>query len=112
MLEVGGVDRINPAEDHRMNFLETVERLARRAAMSPRTFARRFHSETGTTPHRWLTHQRLLGAQRLLEVSPDSMEEVAATVGLRTAATLRLHFKRALRTTPTAYRRRFSKRPR
>jgi transcriptional regulator GlxA family with amidase domain len=36
-----------------------VEEFARRAAMSPRTFARRFHEQTGTTPHRWLTHQRL-----------------------------------------------------
>jgi AraC family transcriptional activator FtrA len=88
----------------------TVERLARRAAMSPRTFARHFRGETGTTPHRWLTHQRLLAAQRLLEVSHDSIEEVAVTVGLQTAASLRFHFKRALRTTPTAYRRRFSTR--
>jgi len=85
-----------------------VERLARRAAMSPRTFARRFRAETGTTPLKWLTHQRLLAAQRLLEASPGSIEEVAATVGLRTAASLRLHFRRALRTTPTGYRRRFS----
>jgi AraC family transcriptional activator FtrA len=87
-----------------------VARLARRAAMSPRTFARRFRGETGTTPLKWLTHQRLLAAQRLLEASPASIEEVAATVGLKTAASLRLHFRRALRTTPTGYRRRFSRR--
>ena len=30
MLEVGGVDRINAAEHHRMNFLETGQRLLRR----------------------------------------------------------------------------------
>lgn len=85
-----------------------VEALARRAAMSPRTFARRFREETGTTPHQWLTHQRLLAAQRRLETTSDSVDEIAAAVGLQTAATLRLHFRRALRTTPTAYRRRFS----
>jgi AraC family transcriptional regulator, transcriptional activator FtrA len=106
----GGLASVLEWAQRRLGEDLSVERLARRAAMSPRTFARRFHSETGTTPHRWLTHQRLLGAQRLLEVSPDSMEDVAATVGLRTAATLRLHFKRALRTTPSAYRHRFSKR--
>lgn len=85
----------------------TVEELARRAAMSPRTFARRFRAETGTTPHRWLLHQRLLAAQRRLETTLDPIDEVAAASGFDSAATLRLHFRRALGTTPTAYRRRF-----
>lgn len=85
----------------------TVKDFARRAMMSPRTFARRFREETGTTPHRWLTHQRLVAAQRLLETSGDSIDAIAAAVGLE-AATLRLHFRRALHTTPTTYRRRFS----
>jgi transcriptional regulator GlxA family with amidase domain len=87
----------------------TVARLARRASMSPRTFARRFKEETGTTPHRWLVHQRLLAAQLRLETGSESIEEVAERVGLQTAATLRLHFRRELRTTPTAYRRRFAR---
>jgi AraC family transcriptional regulator, transcriptional activator FtrA len=87
----------------------SVARWARQAAMSPRTFARRFRDETGTTPHRWLNHQRVLAAQQRLEATSQSIDEVAEGVGLRTAATLRLHFRRALRTTPTAYRRRFSK---
>ncbi|MPZ16291.1 MAG: transcriptional regulator FtrA [Luteitalea sp.] len=86
----------------------SVDTLARRAAMSSRTFARRFKAETGTTPHQWLTHQRLLAAQRRLETSPESVDDIAEAVGLQTAATLRLHFRRSLRTTPTAYRRRFS----
>jgi hypothetical protein len=51
----------------------------------------------------------VLAAQQRLETSAESIDEVADRVGLRTAATLRLHFRRALRTTPTAYRRRFSK---
>jgi AraC family transcriptional activator FtrA len=85
-----------------------VKTLARRAMMSERTFARRFRGETGTTPHQWLTHQRLLAAQRRLETSTDSIDQVAEAVGLETAATLRLHFRRSLQTTPTAYRRRFS----
>ncbi len=86
----------------------TVETLAHRASMSPRTFARRFRDETGTTPHQWLTHVRLLAAQRRLETTAESIDDIAEAVGLQTAATLRLHFRRALRTTPTAYRRRFS----
>jgi len=38
--------------------------LAREANMSVRTLARRFVQETGSTPHRWITHQRLLAARR------------------------------------------------
>lgn len=85
-----------------------VSELARRANMSPRTLARRFLEGTGTTPHRWLTHQRLLAAQRRLETSSDSIELVAHAVGFENAMTLRHHFRRAYGTTPTAYRRRFA----
>ena len=86
----------------------TVEDLARRAGMSMRTFARRFVDETGTTPHRWLTHQRLIGAQRRLEGRNDSIDEVAEAVGFETAETLRFHFRRAFGVSPTSYRKRFS----
>jgi AraC family transcriptional activator FtrA len=85
----------------------TVDDLADQAKMSARTFARRFRQETGTTPHRWLTHQRILRAQQLLEKSDRSIDWVAESVGLQTAATLREHFRRILKTTPTAYRRAF-----
>ena len=85
-----------------------IEDLARRAAMSPRTFARQFRRQTGTTPHQYLTHLRLLAAQRRLEQSDDSIDEVAEAVGWQTAATLRQQFSRQLGTSPTAYRRRFT----
>ena len=85
-----------------------VEDLARRAAMSPRTFARQFRRQTGTTPHQWLTHERLVAAQRRLEKTNDGIDQVAEAVGMHSAATLRQHFSRTLDTTPTAYRRRFS----
>ncbi|HEX5030078.1 MAG TPA: transcriptional regulator FtrA [Candidatus Eisenbacteria bacterium] len=85
-----------------------VNDLAGVAALSPRTFLRRFHAELGTTPHAWLNRQRVLTAQRLLEGARASVEEVAASVGFGTAQTLRLHFRRVLRTSPTAYRRHFS----
>jgi AraC family transcriptional activator FtrA len=85
----------------------TVDELAAQANMSGRTFARRFKRETGTTPHRWLTHQRILTAQRLLEQSDRPIDWIAESVGLQTAPTLRAHFRRILQTTPTAYRRAF-----
>jgi AraC family transcriptional activator FtrA len=88
----------------------SVEDLARKAAMSPRTFARQFRQQTGTTPHQWLVHQRLLAARRRLERTDEGIDQIAEAVGLATAATLRQHFSRTLGTTPTAYRRRFSTR--
>ncbi|HTC92817.1 MAG TPA: helix-turn-helix domain-containing protein [Terriglobales bacterium] len=57
--------------------------------------------------HQWLTHQRLLAAQRLLEKTNDSVEQVAECVGWQTAATLRVHFSRHLGTSPISYRRKF-----
>jgi transcriptional regulator GlxA family with amidase domain len=85
----------------------TVDDLARRAHMSPRTFARRFRAETGTTPHHWVTQQRLLLAQRMLEEGDETVDVVAERVGFGNAAVLRHHFGRWRGTTPQAYRRTF-----
>jgi AraC family transcriptional activator FtrA len=84
-----------------------VAAMARHAAVSARTFARRFRAETGTTPLRWLHAQRVLEARRLLEESDLPIEDVAWRAGFGTAASLREHFRRATATTPTAYRRSF-----
>jgi len=86
----------------------SVTRLARRAAMSERTFARRFRDETGTTPHHWVTGQRVALAEQLLEAGATSMEDVARRCGFASADMLRHHFTRLRSTTPTAYRRTFS----
>jgi transcriptional regulator GlxA family with amidase domain len=85
----------------------TVETLADQAVMSPRTFARRFRAETGTTPHSWITAQRLLLAERLLEETDDPVELVATQAGFGTAAVLRHHFQQHRHTTPLAFRQAF-----
>lgn len=82
----------------------TVDQLARLAAMSPRHFARRFVEATGTTPVRWLTHQRILRAQDLLAATSLPVDVIANRVGFGTAANLRQHFRRETSTTPAAYR--------
>lgn len=81
-----------------------VAAMSAHAGVSPRTFARRFREETGTTPLQWLLAQRVLEARRLLEESDLPVETVAWRVGFGTAASLRDHFRRATATTPTAYR--------
>lgn len=85
----------------------TAESLADRVSMSPRTFARRFRAETGTTPHVWLTHQRVLLARRMLEEGDDPIDTVAERCGFGTAAMLRHHFGRIVGVSPAAYRRAF-----
>lgn len=89
----------------------TVESLAGRAHMSPRTFARRFRAETGTTPYHWITGQRVLLAQRLLEETDETVDVIAERTGFGNAAVLRHHFGRWRGTTPQAYRRTFQRRP-
>jgi transcriptional regulator GlxA family with amidase domain len=85
----------------------TVADLARQVHMAPRTFARWFAARTGTTPHQWLTSQRLTTAQELLERTDQGIEQIAADCGLAPMM-LRRHFTRRWGITPQAYRHRFS----
>jgi AraC family transcriptional regulator, transcriptional activator FtrA len=85
-----------------------VAAMARHASVSPRTFARRFREETGTTPLQWLLGQRVREARRLLEETDLPIDAIAWQAGFGTAASLRDHFRRATATTPTAYRRSFT----
>jgi transcriptional regulator GlxA family with amidase domain len=86
----------------------TISDLATRAAMSPRTFARRFAASTGTTPYQWIARERVRLAQRLLETTDLPIDAIARQSGLGSAANLRKQFGRALATSPHAYRRTFS----
>jgi transcriptional regulator GlxA family with amidase domain len=84
-----------------------VPSLAAQAGVSPRTLARRFVAETGTTPLQWVIAERVREARRLLESTDLPVEEVASRCGFGSAPSLREHFRRATATTPTAYRRTF-----
>ncbi|WP_250031132.1 GlxA family transcriptional regulator [Paractinoplanes maris] len=92
---------------HRLDKPLSLEVLARHAAVSPRTFSRRFADDTGYTPMQWVMRARIDLARELLELSQLSVEQVAVRVGLGTGANLRLHFQRILGTTPSQYRRTF-----
>lgn len=98
--------------DWMMNNLDkplNIDALARQAGMSPRTFARRFREQTGTTPLQCLIVGRVRRAQELLENSSDlSIEQVAGLAGFDSPVTFRTRFRRLIGLTPTAYRRRFT----
>jgi transcriptional regulator GlxA family with amidase domain len=83
--------------------------IARRAAMSTRTLSRRFRDHVGSTPAAWIAVARVRRAQRLLETTDLSIEQVAAEAGFRSAAVLRVHFAGVVGTSPLTYRRAFSR---
>jgi len=87
----------------------SVRRLARRAAMSERTFCRRFFAQLGTSPARWLIAQRVIAAQRLLETTNLGVELIADRTGMGSATNLRHHFRAQVQTTPTRYRQMFKR---
>jgi AraC family transcriptional activator FtrA len=104
---VGSLEETRRWAAERLHEPLDVAAMARQASVSPRTFARRFREETGTTPLQWLLNQRVQEARRLLEGTDLPIETIAWRAGFGTAASLREHFRRVTATTPTAYRRSF-----
>ena len=82
----------------------SVQQMAAEAAMSERTFYRRFTESTGSTPAEWLTELRVEEAKRLLERTALPIEEIARRCGFGSAEGLRYHFARSAQLTPRDYR--------
>jgi transcriptional regulator GlxA family with amidase domain len=91
----------------RLDQLLPVDAMARRANMSRRNFDRRFREITGATPANWLTHQRVIRAQQLLESTELPIDAVARQCGFSSGAALRPHFRRLVGVVPAAYRETF-----
>jgi transcriptional regulator GlxA family with amidase domain len=86
----------------------SIEQLAKKAAMSPRNFARIFAEETGMTPGRFVHSVRVETARRLLEETSESIETVCEQSGLGTPETMRRAFMQSLGIPPGQYRQRFA----
>jgi len=89
-----------------------IDQLARRVAMSERTFMRRFRAATGHSPADWIARERVDRARELLESTALPIESIAARCGFGTATTMRHHFRRKIGVSPAGYRNRFSQSPR
>jgi transcriptional regulator GlxA family with amidase domain len=85
-----------------------VEKLAAKAGMSPRNFARVFLKDTGTTPARFVEQVRVEAARRRLEESRDKLEKIADDCGFGSIQSLRRSFLRVLHVPPNDYRHRFT----
>jgi AraC family transcriptional activator FtrA len=94
--------RARPAHPH------TLESLAARAHMSPRTLQRQFHDAAGLSPYEWLIRERVAVAKELLESPATPIPRVAELAGFGSEESLRRHFRRVADTSPNAYRRQFA----
>lgn len=82
----------------------SVPHLAMLAAMSERTFLRRFHERLGLGPKSWLIAERVGRAQELLEAGAYSLEDVAAATGFASGESFRAAFRKQVGVAPGSYR--------
>ena len=82
-----------------------VDRLADRAAMSTRHFARAFAAETGMTPAKAIERLRLEAAREQVESGLGPIESIAAHTGFGDPERMRRAFVRAFGQPPQALRR-------
>lgn len=93
-------------QDVRVSY--SIEDMAKIAKMSERTFIRKFKSATGQTPKAWVINERMLLSLQLLETTRLSVEEITERVGFESTTAFRHHFKEKYKTTPSAFRDKFS----
>jgi AraC family transcriptional activator FtrA len=86
-----------------------VRDLASEAAMSERTFLRRFSEASGQSPKTWLQHERLGRARELLESSDQNTEQIAERCGYRSVESFRVAFRTVVGVPPSVYRERFGR---
>jgi AraC family transcriptional activator FtrA len=86
-----------------------VRDLASEAAMSERTFLRRFTEASGQSPKTWLQHERLGRARELLESSDQNTEQIAERSGYRSVESFRVAFRTVVGVPPSVYRERFGR---
>ena len=85
----------------------SVPALADRMAMSPRSFSRLFHSETGETPAQFAEKVRAEAARCKLEQTIVPIETIATECGFGDPERMRRTFLRLYDTSPADYRARF-----
>ncbi|WP_241909802.1 helix-turn-helix domain-containing protein [Vibrio sp. 10N.261.55.A7] len=98
---------IEQVEKH-VNQPVNIDDLAKRCAMSRRTFTRQFKATYGCTFGEWLLTQRLTLSQQLLESSDYAIAQVAELSGFGSESVYRKNFKTAFQISPSQWRLNFS----
>lgn len=106
--EVNALSKVIDSMHRRLATHQPIAELAAMAAMSERSFMRRFKEATGMSPADWLISARVDRARELLEGSLLSVDAIAGECGFGSAITLRHHFRRKLGISPSAYKTRFA----
>ena len=86
----------------------TLEQMGTVAGLGQRTLLRRFRKAIGDSPIMYLQRLRIEAARRQLELSRDSIDEIAWQVGYEDSSSFNRLFKRITGMTPGGYRKRFS----
>lgn len=86
----------------------TLEQMGRVAGLEQRTLLRRFRKATGDSPVLYLQRIRIEAARRHLELSQDSIEEIAWKVGYEDASSFSRLFRKITGMSPGGYRKKFS----
>jgi AraC family transcriptional regulator, transcriptional activator FtrA len=105
--DANSLDSLLKWADTRLGTPLSINDLSAHLGVSPRTLARRFADQLGTSPGAWLLARRVARARTLLEETDLPVEAIAARVGLTSAVNLRRRFHTQVGTTPGAYRRAF-----
>nr|WP_015061837.1 helix-turn-helix domain-containing protein [Pseudomonas syringae]AFK89114.1 Transcriptional regulator, AraC family [Pseudomonas syringae] len=103
--------QLNILLDYLRNNLDqthSIDDLAKRIAMSRRTFTRHFSKATGMTLGDWLVNERLRLTRELLETTSLSIDRIAGTAGFQTPTSFRQHFKKRFQVSPSDWRKTFS----
>jgi len=91
-----------------LDYEHSIKSMATQAAMSPRTFQRRFVALSGVPVTQWLINERVSKACDLLESTNSSLMHISIDVGFKTPENMRYHFKQAQLPSPNYYRKRFN----
>lgn len=82
----------------------TLKDLAAAAGLSRMHFAAQFRAATGLRPREFVLHRRIKLAQQLMVETPNSLVDIALTVGFQTQAHFTTVFKRFVGDTPHRWR--------
>ncbi|MBV0881413.1 helix-turn-helix domain-containing protein [Noviherbaspirillum sp. L7-7A] len=102
--------QLNILLDYLRNNLDqphSIDALAKRIAMSRRTFTRHFIKATGMTLVDWLVNERLRRTRDLLETTSLSIDRIADMAGFQTSTSFRQHFKKRFQVSPRSWRKAF-----